>query len=93
MSLLCFIVIITVFIYGISKVSSRTDSQALETLQNAVSRDIVRCYAIEGVYPENLEYLKDHYGLTYDESRFVVDYQPLGQNILPDVTIIDKEAK
>ena len=35
-----------------------------------------------------LDYLKKNYGLHYDENRYFVDYQPLGANILPEVTII-----
>ncbi|MCB5577777.1 MULTISPECIES: hypothetical protein [Dorea] len=62
----------------------------METLQSAVTRDITRCYAQEGTYPESLAYLKKHYGLTYDSSKYFVDYQPLGANIMPDVTIIRK---
>ena len=48
------------------------------------------CYALEGFYPPDLEYLKEHYGLTYDESSFVVEYQPVAGNIRPDVTILEK---
>ena len=36
--------------------------------------------------------LKAHYGLTYDENLFFVDYQTVGANIYPDVTIIEKGA-
>ena len=41
---------------------------------------------------ESLEDLKAHYGLTYDEDLFFVDYQTVGANIYPDVTIIEKGA-
>ena len=65
----------------------------METLEQAVSRGIVHCYAMEGAYPESLQYLKDHYGLIYDEDRFFVDYQVLGSNLIPDVTIIDRRYR
>ncbi|WP_242847353.1 hypothetical protein [Dorea sp. D27] len=60
-------------------------------METAVSRGIAHCYAIEGAYPESLQYLEAHYGLIYDKDRFFIDYQILGSNIMPDVTIIDKE--
>lgn len=85
-----FLAVLLVFLLGISTVEKRTDAQALEALEQAVSRGIVHCYSLEGAYPESLQYLKDHYGLTYDEERFFVDYQVLGSNLLPDVTIIDR---
>ena len=53
----------------------------------------MHCYAIEGSYPESLQYLKDNYGLTYDEEKYFIDYQVLGSNILPDVTIIDRRNR
>ncbi len=53
-------------------------------------RSITHCYAVEGTYPSSLEYLKENYGLTYDETVFFVDYQTIGSNILPDVTIIER---
>ena len=60
----------------------------MQTLKNAISRNITQCYAVEGSYPQSLDYLKKNYGLHYDENRYFVDYQPLGSNILPEVTII-----
>ena len=60
LSVVCFCVIVCLFLLGVSRVSDRTDAQASETLHQAVSRGIVRCYAIEGAYPESLQYLKDY---------------------------------
>ena len=37
-----------------------------------------------------LEYLKENYGLTYNEDLFYVDYRTTGANLMPDVTIIEK---
>ena len=61
-------------------------------LEKAVNRSITQCYALEGTYPPDMEYLTAHYGLTYDEDLFFVDYQTVGANIYPDVTIIEKGA-
>lgn len=88
-----FCIVLAVFILGISRVSKQTDAQAMQTLEQALNRGIIHCYTIEGSYPENLQYLKDHYGLTYDEERFFVDYQVLGSNIIPEITIIDRRDR
>lgn len=63
----------------------------MRTLETAVMRGITHCYAIEGTYPDSLEYLIENYGLIYDESHYYIDYQPLGSNLMPDVAIIRKE--
>ncbi len=76
------------FLFGLNSVSASTLERQEESLQNAINRDIIQCYALEGTYPPNLEYLESHYGLTYDHDLFFVDYQAIGSNIMPDVTIV-----
>ena len=87
-----FLVILLLFISGIDSFSDNTRRHQKESLERALNRSIVYCYATEGTYPESLEDLKAHYGLTYDEDLFFVDYQTVGANIYPDVTIIEKGA-
>lgn len=86
--LLGFIALFILFYRGISSVSDTTTAKQMESLENALNRSITQCYAVEGAYPPNLEYIKEHYGLIYDEDLFYVDYQPIGSNIMPDVTIL-----
>lgn len=90
LSVCAFTLITGVFYQGVESLSSSTQKRQRESLENALIRNITYCYAVEGSYPESLDYLKEHYGLTYDEDRFFVDYQVIGANILPDVTIIEK---
>lgn len=89
-SVCVFLLIVLLFYQGIESLSSGAVRRQKESLENALNRSITYCYAVEGSYPESLEYLKEHYGITYDEDRFFVDYKIVGANILPDVTIIEK---
>ena len=66
-----FCVILFWFLGGLSSISNTTSEQELESLKQAVIRSSVQCYALEGFYPESLEYLEDHYGLTYDASNLM----------------------
>lgn len=61
-------------------------------LRDALEHAITSCYALEGMYPPDLQYMKDHYGLTYDESLFHVSYQPVAANIRPEYFILEQEA-
>ena len=36
-------------------------------------------------------YLTDHYGLTYNSDYYYIDYQYIGSNLRPDVTIIERK--
>ncbi len=60
-------------------------------LEDALDRSITQCYALEGTYPSNLAYLEEHYGLTYNHEHFYIDYQYIGGNLRPDVTIIERD--
>lgn len=91
-SVLIFILIFIIFGFGLTVIDQKMDQEEMQTLQNAVTRSVTTCYTLEGSYPQSLSYLKKHYGLHYDESKYFVDYQPLGANITPDITIIKKEA-
>lgn len=90
-SLVIFAAIIIFFIVAISRFSGNRAANQKEILTDALNRDIVHCYSIEGMYPPSLEYIEEHYGLSYDHSRFIVDYESIGSNLMPNVTVIEKE--
>ena len=85
------LIMIAIFLFGVNYVSSSSLDKQQESLENAIMRDVAQCYAVEGSYPPSLDYLKDHYGLTYNEELFFVDYHAIGDNLMPDVTIIRME--
>lgn len=91
-TLVIFCIVIACFLGFWSKMTDRTKAEELTTLENALKRSISHCYAIEGAYPASLEYLKETYGLIYDEDSFFVDYHPAGANVMPDFTIIPKDG-
>lgn len=88
---LLLMIVLGIFI-GFSGSFARTNlAHEKEILSKALERSITQCYALEGTYPYTLEYLEQHYGLTYNKDHFFVDYQYIGGNLRPDVTIIEKE--
>lgn len=86
--ILAFIVLFVLFLQGIGSVSESTLSKQQESLETALERSISQCYAVEGSYPPSMEYLKQHYGLLYDEDSFFIDYEYYGSNLLPEVTVL-----
>lgn len=86
--LLAFVLIaFSIFAGSMSKTNV---TQEKEILEKAIDRSITQCYALEGVYPDNLAYLEQEYGLTYNKEHFFVDYQYIGSNLRPDITIIER---
>ena len=75
---------------GVSDASGRAQTQLVE---DAVTRSVVTCYAVEGAYPTTLEYLKRHYGLVYDEEHYYVYYDAFASNILPNIRVRERGAR
>lgn len=87
--LLIFAFFVIIFLIGVKNVASVAADESREILQDAVMRTTVQCYAIEGMYPPNVAYLEDNYGLTFDRDRFIVHYEVFADNIPPEVFVID----
>ncbi len=92
-SLIMFAIVVAIFIAGTDSLSSGSNRRQKESLENAINRDVVYCYATTGKYPESLDYIRKNYGLYYNEDLFFVDYQIRGSNLFPDVTIIELTPK
>lgn len=87
-SVVLFLGVIFLFYHGTQSVF--TQERQRDILENAIYRDIIACYALNGQYPESLDQLEQAYGLTYNKNIFFIDYRVQGANIMPDVTIIEK---
>lgn len=86
--IITFIPIICLFYFGIQSLSATNDAEQKKSLENALLKDVVHCYAVEGIYPPSLDYIVNNYGLIYDKDKYFIDYQPIGTNILPDMTVL-----
>ncbi|SCJ28198.1 Uncharacterised protein [uncultured Eubacterium sp.] len=71
-----------------SRIFSETRKKQEESTRSAVIKGAVQCYAVEGRYPESLSYLEQHYGVSYDKDKFIVSYEIVGSNRMPQVTVI-----
>ena len=91
LSAVVFVLVVAVFIIFLVGMKKGDTGRQMELLEKAVNNDITFCYTVEGKYPPDTQYLKEKYGLTYDENRFFVDIIDYGENIRPEVTIIELE--
>jgi len=93
--LLPFVVIIGIFAFvlffvltGLQEASSASDAEGLRIAEESIKRAVINCYASEGIYPPDFAYLRDHYGISIDESKFAVHYEIFAENIMPEITVI-----
>ena len=50
----------------------------------------LQCYVVEGVYPPNLQYLEDNYGLEINTDDYYVTYDAFASNLPPSVWVSAK---
>ena len=63
-------------------------SENLSIIESGVRRAATECYAVEGFYPDSLQYLIDNYDLHIDENECIVHYSPVSSNIMPEIRVI-----
>ena len=85
------LLVLMMFMAGLSNLESGWRSEGKQQLENAVRRAAVACYAAEGIYPPDLEYLEEHYGIQVDRDRYTVMYDVFASNLMPDVTVLENE--
>ena len=65
---------------------------ARRQLEETLRRAAVACYAAQGAYPPDLDYIEEHWGVQIDRSRYAVFYQVEGSNLMPDITVLERET-
>lgn len=65
-------------------------ARAAATMRDAILNAAAQCCAIEGSYPETLEYLEEHYGVRIDRDSYVVTYDAFASNVLPTVVVVPR---
>ncbi len=75
---------------AIDNAKNNSNEESYKILSDAIIRSAVQCYAIEGFYPPDIEYLEENYGLLVDHDKYVVSYSVFASNIIPEVIVFKK---
>ena len=76
----------------VSRVGTASNGAQTQFVVDAVHNAALTCYAVEGAYPNDIEYLRTHYGLAYDQDRYRVTYSAFASNLLPEIYVTEVEA-
>ena len=57
-------------------------------IRETVRRCALQCYVVEGVYPPDLQYLKENYGLKVNTEDYIVVYDCFASNLPPSIRVI-----
>lgn len=59
-------------------------------IREAIRRCALQCYVVEGVYPPDISYLEQNYGLTVNREDFYITYDAFASNLPPDIIVSRK---
>ena len=83
--------ILSCFLRSLSNLSKDHALEDKQQLEKALTRAAVACYASEGIYPSDLSYLEEHYGIRINDKLYTVKYEYIASNLMPDITVLEKE--
>jgi len=86
-ALAVFALLISAAVFIIDYIGNMSGEAQTEMVGKAVRNAALTCYAVEGAYPPDVEYLVANYGLAYDESRYLISYEAFASNIFPDIRV------
>ena len=90
---LAVLLVLALFWFSVSlkNLEALRQEKGVEQLEDALRRAAVACYAAEGIYPPDLAYLTEHYGIQIDDEKYFVHYEGIAENLMPEITVISQE--
>lgn len=84
---LMMIVLLLGAVIAINGMVSAGDAGEVRMVQDAVKNAALTCFAVEGAFPYELDYLRENYGLAYDEEKYHVLYEAFASNQMPEIRV------
>ena len=81
--------VVVMVISGLHQTEEASRAESVRILDESIRRAVVTAYAIEGRYPQSIEYIEENFGIHIDRERFVVHYQIFASNLFPDIAVIE----
>ena len=91
--LLVTVLVLVLAVVLVNRISNSQQSAESEIVRQSIKDAAINCYAVEGAYPDDLQYLRDNYMLAYNEDRYFVTYKSFSSNHIPDIYVTERGAK
>ena len=88
-----FLAVLLLFFQGINSLSSVSEEKEMETIEDAAIQSALFCYGTEWAYPESIDYLENNYGFTYNEEKYIVEYQVVARNLRPQIRVLRRNKR
>ena len=89
-SIILIIAFIFICIINIDGFWDGKQEKSTKSIEDAVRKMALECYALEGSFPPSVEYLKENYGLIVNNDAYFYHYQANGSNMPPDIKVMKK---
>ena len=90
--LLCIVLVLAAAVLLANRIGAAQGTAETDIVRDAVKNAALTCYAVEGAYPDSVDYLREHYRLAYDEERYLITYDAFASNMIPDIWVTEKGA-
>jgi hypothetical protein len=78
--------------FGLRQAEISSKAESLRVLEEGILRAAVKCYAVEGRYPDTIGYIERHYGIHIDRSKYAVYYEIVATNLFPNITVVELQS-
>ncbi len=85
-----FFLLLGVLIAGAEHFGKVNEEQGIALTEQAIRKAVLTCYAVEGLYPADLDYLKEHYQLKIEEDKYYISYDCFASNIMPEIYVFER---
>lgn len=82
-----FFVILITLIGGLNDTAENSLEEGRKIAEYSLTRAAASCFAFEGIYPSDYEYLAENYGVSIDTDKYVIHYSSIAPNLMPDIGI------
>ena len=90
-SVLLFGCLVFFLLLGTSRVQENAGDSQADSLRLAILHSAVHSYAMEGRYPGSIDYIREHYGIDWNPDKYLVTYEIIGSNLMPDVNVFQRK--
>ena len=87
--LLSIVLVLAAAVLLVNRIDTAQDAAETDIVRDAVKNAALTCYAVEGAYPDSVDYLREHYRLAYEEDRYLITYDAFASNMIPDIWVTE----
>ena len=87
------VVVLVLVVLLVGRIDRAQGREETEIVRDAIKNAALTCYAVEGAYPDDIDYLRENYQLAYNEDQYFVTYEAFASNRIPDIWVTERGTK